>query len=274
MVEIQLDAHLDRLKGAEGYQRAGERRQVPTYVELANESGISPVTLSRIANGHIKQLNLSVLASIITSLRRRGFATDVSDLLVYHADNQNDERHAGEMMKAFRELTHQELKLQQPSARKHAYELRADNELVGTLHWPKMFRDLCIAETADGSWTFNRYGFFRLRVTARETGSEQDVLVYTPKWTGMNGRMEHVDGREFDLQGPNWWGNRFTLVQKPAHGEDVELLAVKINFTFLRGSADVVVQPQLEQTEDAALLALFSCYLALMAYEDMSSGTA
>jgi hypothetical protein len=175
------------------------------------------------------------------------------------------------MMKAFRELTHQELKLQQPSARKQKYELRADNELVGTLYWPKAFRSLCVAEAVDGSWTFTRQGFFNSRVTARVIGSEQDVLVYTPNWTRMKGRMEHIDGREFNLQGANWWGNRFTLVQKPTQGEDVELLAVKINFRFLRGSADVAIQPQLAQTEDAALLVLFSCYLAAMAVEDSSA---
>jgi hypothetical protein len=129
---------------------------------------------------------------------------------------------------------------------------------------------LCVAETADGAWTFNRQGFFKLRVTARVLGSEQDVLVYTPTWTGMNGRMEHRDGREFNFQGANWWGNHFTLVQKPTQEEDVELLAVKINFRFFRGSADVIIRPQLVQTEDASLLALFSCYLAAMACEDMS----
>jgi hypothetical protein len=85
--------------------------------------------------------------------------------------------------------------------------------------------------------------------------------------------MEHRDGREFSFQGANWWGNHFTLGQKPAQGEEVELLAVKINFSFFRGSADVVIQSQLVQTEDASLLALFSCYLAVMAYEDMSSGS-
>jgi DNA-binding Xre family transcriptional regulator len=90
MVAIQLDAYLDRLKGEEGYKRADERRSVPSYIDLATESGISPVTLSRIANGHIKQLNLSVLDSLIASLRRRGFPTDISDLLAYHHDNEQD----------------------------------------------------------------------------------------------------------------------------------------------------------------------------------------
>jgi hypothetical protein len=162
------------------------------------------------------------------------------------------------------------LNLQQPSVRKKEYELRADNELVGTLHWPKALFSLCVAETADGSWTFNRQGFFNFRVTARVAGSEQDVLIYRPNWTGVNGTIAHIDGREFSLRA-NLWGHRFTLVQKPAQGEEVELLTVKINFRFLRGSADVAIQPKLAQTEDAALLAMFSCYLALTAYEEMSS---
>lgn len=273
MVEIQLDAYLDRLKGEEGLQRAGERRQVPTYVELANECGISPVTLSRIANGHIKQLNLSVLDCLITSLRRRGYATEIGDLLVYHEDGMKDALPAVEMMKAFQELTLYELKLQQPSARKKEFELRAGNELVGTLRWPKALFSLCIAETADGSWTFNRHGFFNTRVNARVTGSDQDLLIYTLNWTGMVGTLKHIDGREFGLQWGNMWGNRFILAQKTAQGEDAELLSVKVNFAFLRGSADVAIQPQLAQSVDASLLMMFTLYLVWMAYEDMSSGT-
>jgi DNA-binding Xre family transcriptional regulator len=261
---------------------------VPTYVELANESGISPVTLSRIANGHIKQLNLSVLDSLITSLRRRGFATEISDLLVYHADGVNDELRTGEMMKAFGELSHLELNLKQPSARKKEYELRAGSELVGTLRWPKALFSLCVAETAAGSWTFDRKGFFNSRVTARVTASEQELLIYTLNWTGAMGTMKHIDGREFTLQGANWWGNHFKLMQKPPQGEqghgeqghgeqgkqgeEIELLAVKIHFSILRESADVTIQPQLAQAEDGALLTMFSCYLAVMAYEEMASG--
>lgn len=160
--------------------------------------------------------------------------------------------------------------LRQPSARRKEYELRADNQLVGTLQWPKMFRALCVAETADGAWTFRQEGLINSRVIARATDSGQDVLVYRRKWTGMLGTMEHIDGREFGMKMPGWWGDRFALVKKPPQGEDVELLSVKINFTFLRGSADVATQPTLAQTEDAALLAMFSCYLVLMTYEELN----
>ncbi len=90
MIEIVLDAYLDKLKSEEKYKREGERRAVPTYVDLAGESGISPVTLSRITNGHVKQLKLTILNSIITSLRKSGFPTELSDLLVYHPDGSRD----------------------------------------------------------------------------------------------------------------------------------------------------------------------------------------
>jgi hypothetical protein len=144
--------------------------------------------------------------------------------------------------------------------------------LVGTLHWPSAFSSRCVAETTDGSWTFERQGCFGSRTSTRAAGSEQDLLTFTPNWTGMSGTLEHIDGREFKLR-TNMWGNRFTLVQKLAQGEEVELLAVTVNLSILRGSADVAIKPQLAQTEDAALLAMFGCYLVLMAYADMNNMT-
>ena len=89
MISIQLNAYLSRLKGNEGYKQKTQRRQVPTYGELAEEVGISPVTMSRIANGHVKQLNLDTADSIINALRRRGFTTDINDLLVYYPPELN-----------------------------------------------------------------------------------------------------------------------------------------------------------------------------------------
>ena len=160
--------------------------------------------------------------------------------------------------------------LRQPSALKQAYELRANNELVGTLHWPTVLRSLCVAETVDESWNFERLGLLNSRVVARVAGSEQDVLTYRHNWTQTLGTLKHIDGREFTLRGSNWWRNHFTLVQKLTQGEDVELLTLKINFTLLRASADVTIHPQLARTEDAALLALFSCYLVLLVIDEMS----
>jgi DNA-binding Xre family transcriptional regulator len=90
MIEIHLEAYLDGLRSKEGYKRARDRQSVPSYTELAAESGISPVTLSRIANGHIKHFSLDTLDAIIEALRRRGFQTEVGDLLAYHPHHDAD----------------------------------------------------------------------------------------------------------------------------------------------------------------------------------------
>lgn len=84
MIQVTLDAYLDRLRSEEGYKRESEQRPVPSYGELAEEAGIAPVTLSRIANGHIKQLSLDTASSILDALNRRGFPADISDLLTYY----------------------------------------------------------------------------------------------------------------------------------------------------------------------------------------------
>lgn len=159
------------------------------------------------------------------------------------------------------------LSLSQPSGRKSAYELRTGNALVGTLLWQKAGRE-CIAETAEGSWVFREQGHFRnYRITARAAGSDQDVLTYNLNWTGMIGTVRHMDGREFKLRGDSWWGNRYALVKKPAQQEEEKLLAFQINSYVFRLDADLEVQPILAEAEDAALLALFGCYVALIAYE-------
>lgn len=274
MVDIQLNAYLDRLKGEEAHLPASQRRPIPTYVELAQESGISPVTLSRITNGHTKQLNLAVLASIVTSMRKRGFTTEIGDLLVYEENRAESALALREMMKPIHEVTSEELKLNQPSARKQLYELREESTLVGTLYWPKALSSTCVAEAADGTWSFTRQGFFNTRVFARDLATEQEVIEYSPNWTGAVGKLKHRDGRDFNLQGTTWWGNSYSLVYKPTQQIDIEMLAVKVHFRLIRGAADVIIKPPLLQTEGASLLTLFGCYLAAMAVEDQNSGMA
>jgi hypothetical protein len=194
----------------------------------------------------------------------------VTSLLTEHWQDGKDDHTVNPMERLVAEAGVGELR--QPSVRRQTYELRADNELVGTLHWPSAFRSRCVAETIDGSWTFERQGYWNSRASTRAAGSDQDLLTFKPNWTGMSGTLEHLDGRVFKLQ-TNMWCNRFTLMQTLAHGEEVELLAVTVNLSILRGSADVAMKPQLAQTEDAALLAMFSCYLVLMAYADMNNMT-
>ena len=51
----------------------------------------------------------------------------------------------------------------QPKALKQAFELRAGEDVVGTLEFRNSFGSFATGESADGRWTFKRQGFFRPR---------------------------------------------------------------------------------------------------------------
>ena len=80
---ITLKSYLDHLEALERSKHEAQRRKVPSIGELASELGIHRVTLSNIANGNIRQLDLETGGRIITALRRRGFSMDVSDMIAY-----------------------------------------------------------------------------------------------------------------------------------------------------------------------------------------------
>ena len=85
---VVLKSFLERLEELERSKPAEQRRDVPSISELASELGIHRVTLSNIANGNTQDLNLRTGGRIITALRRRGFAVDVSDLIAYRAPEE------------------------------------------------------------------------------------------------------------------------------------------------------------------------------------------
>ena len=90
----------------------------------------------------------------------------------------------------------------QPSARERAHELRAGEELVGTLRWER--GSLAVAEVAGGRWTFKRVGLWRPRVTVRDLGADTDRAVFGAGWTG-NGTLELPGGQCVAWVAANLW---------------------------------------------------------------------
>lgn len=80
---ITFGAYLDSLKAQQGLLPPAERQHVPTIRELARSIGIHEVTLTNISNGRIKQLDLQKTRLILDEMRRRGFATELSDFIKY-----------------------------------------------------------------------------------------------------------------------------------------------------------------------------------------------
>ena len=101
-----------------------------------------------------------------------------------------------------------ELLWKQPSARREEYELRAGDEVLATLRWPKSWGSLAEAEVAEGRWTFKRVGFWRTRGTLRVAGDEDDIGTLEARWTG-NGTLTLASGESYGWESTNLWGTRY-----------------------------------------------------------------
>src|SRR5260221_536807 len=62
------------------------------------------------------------------------------------------------------------------------YELRAGDEVVGTLRRVKLPGSLCVLDTADGTWTCKRSSRLAAAVTVRVAGEETNYAVFTHHW--------------------------------------------------------------------------------------------
>lgn len=75
MVKVTLGEYLQKMKRVHG--------DAPSLRGIARGIGTTSVSISRIANNHMKMLNVETLAAIIQYLRDYGFDTQVSDILVF-----------------------------------------------------------------------------------------------------------------------------------------------------------------------------------------------
>jgi DNA-binding Xre family transcriptional regulator len=80
---ITLKASLERIEARERVRPVELRRKLPSMAELADRVGIHAVSLSKIVNGNVHQLNLETAGRIITVLRESGFDIGVTDFLEY-----------------------------------------------------------------------------------------------------------------------------------------------------------------------------------------------
>jgi DNA-binding Xre family transcriptional regulator len=83
-MQVTLKQHLENLATHERVRPREQRREVPSLTALAQSINVSRQMLSLIANGGVQQLDLDVLARVITELHNRGFETQINDLLAYH----------------------------------------------------------------------------------------------------------------------------------------------------------------------------------------------
>jgi hypothetical protein len=160
------------------------------------------------------------------------------------------------------------LKWIQPSAFDRRYELRADDEVAGTLAFRSAFGTLATAHCGDGCWTFKRVGFLQTRLTIRACGGESDLAVFKNQtWSG-GGTLELPDGRRVRADMSVWRSN---LQWATESGETL------VRFTMggvFHVNAAVEVDPTAVDMPELPLLLTLGWYLTVMMQSDVAMSTA
>ena len=160
----------------------------------------------------------------------------------------------------------QELVWNQPAARRRDHELRAGDQVVGTLHFQR--GTLADAEADGHHWTFKRQGFWHPRVTVRLHGSDADIGVFHPHWTG-GGTLESADGTRLTLRSSNLWQSEWVWLDK-----DQPVLRFKGRHGIVKANGSVEVQAGAGGRPDLALLILLGWYLILLYADDVAASSA
>lgn len=145
---------------------------------------------------------------------------------------------------------------------KRDFELRAGDDSVGTLSFRSMWSYLATATSADGTWTFNRTGFWRPEIMVRVLGSDADLAVFRYNMWENGGWLEFCDGRRFRITDKRW-ATRFEI----RSDRDQVLMSLRAS-SWTENSAEVEPGPEALSLPELSLLLLFGWYLAILTRDD------
>jgi len=169
-------------------------------------------------------------------------------------------------MRRLDEVAGQELLWTPSQAVKKSYELRAGEEVVGTLSWQR--GSLAAADIADNHWTFKREGFWHPRVTVRVAGSETDSAIFRPGWSGA-GALELAPARQIKWSAANMWHSQWDWQETDGR----PLVHFKSQQGWTKQTGTVVVDPAAAALSELPLLVSLGWYLLVLLAQDTAATT-
>lgn len=166
-------------------------------------------------------------------------------------------------MQTIRDVAGQPLLWVQPARLKQFFELRAGDVVVATLRFERA--SLATGETADQQWTFKREGFWHPRVTVRVHGSDDNVALFNPAWTG-GGTLE-LQGRTTHFGAANFWHSQWTWEQV----KDTPLVRFKSHAGLLKTEGEVEIEGDAARSPDLPLLVVLGWYLLILFGRDAAA---
>lgn len=159
------------------------------------------------------------------------------------------------------------LRWRKAPGQKRTWTLDGGEEALATLRREKAFGTLATGEAAGGRWTFKRVGFFRVRVTIRPEGSDQEIGLFHPRWTG-GGELVLADGRRCGWGQTSFWRQEWAFVA----GEADELIRFRCGWSMAK--AEVTISPSGTRVAELPLLAVLGWYLILLSADDAATSAA
>jgi hypothetical protein len=168
-------------------------------------------------------------------------------------------------MRHLADVIHSELHWKQPRLFESSYELVAGDERVATLSFRSTFGSFATAQTAEGSWTFKRVGFWRTRATVRVEGAPDDLAVFeNDTWSG-GGSLTIAGGPSIRV-----WTS-FSQSRIELQLEDGTVLFRYRAEGIMRHGAEVTIEPAGARSRDLPWLIAFGWYLAVMMQHDAAA---
>lgn len=142
-----------------------------------------------------------------------------------------------------------------------SYELKLNNEVVGTLNRPSFWSLTFLAETHEGRSIFRRGGFWGTGSEIVDAASNQQIATYRPAWGG-KGSLRFADGQSFYVGCKGLWRPVWNVTSEA--GQTVLALHRREKTVELPSRAAV-------PAGRLALLVMFAWYCMLRAEEDAAS---
>jgi hypothetical protein len=145
-------------------------------------------------------------------------------------------------------------------SRNRSYELKLNDEIVGTLQHPGFFSSDFLAKTEDGQWTFRRAGLLGAGTQILDSASHQQLAMFKSVWGG-GGDLTFADGATFHLTCKGSWRPVWTMIgaeRQPVLHVHVREKTVDVLATGIPASR-------------LSLLIMFTWYRMLQAEEDAAS---
>lgn len=153
------------------------------------------------------------------------------------------------------------LMLQQSGIGKSLYEIHFGDELLGSIHIPRLWNSRAEAVSADGVWSFNRQGLLKPKITA-STQNGNIVAAYQPRSFKRPGIMTIGEEETYSVK-IGIFRNTLDIFSR----FDNHVIHFQ-NHGIVRFRSEITFSRSVKHIQQFPLIFFFSCYILLLHRRD------